>query len=104
MAVQKVKVLGLDNTNRVAFVTLSAFYRDAAELMERCLLEPHEERYEIRMVTALDLNEEDGALFDLLDECENPFYLFTDNFEQWMKREKAFNHFWVKGSANEFYT
>lgn len=107
MAKDSIQVLALNDDNHdICFVTRAFYFHDAASFMQKCLLKPHEENYEVRYVALTEMSGDEDeaiALFDTVA-CEyNPETLFYRDREQWYTREKAFNELWEQGIKEYFY-
>lgn len=103
-----IQVLALDDDNHsVCFVTRGAYYSDAASFMKACLLKPHNSRYEVRMVTLVDFEDQEDwdieRAFDCLACVYDPAELFMKDPDRWHERELAFNLFWERGNKEYFY-
>lgn len=66
---KKIQVLALnDDYHDVNYVTKDCFYYNVEEFMKKCLLKPHNEEYEVRVVYYTKLEEESKEMiaFDYL--------------------------------------
>ena len=110
MIMNAIKVLALNDDNHTpCFVTLGAYYSDAAEFMRECLLKPHTSTYKVAYVSLVDTalpesmsDEEFMEIFDRVATCYNPNRLFMKDEKAWREREKAFDALWHMGSEEDF--
>lgn len=66
---KKIQVLALDDDyHDINYVTKDCFYYNVEEFMKKCLLKPHSEEYEVRMVRYINLEEDSKEMiaFDYL--------------------------------------
>ena len=105
-----IKVLALaDDNHPVCFVTIGAYYSNAAEFMSKCLLKPHDTTYQVKLFSLVDTEvpakyDENTVMdhFDMLTCCSNPSALLMRDESAWRKREKAFAFCWKYGEE-DFY-
>ena len=66
---KKIQVLALDDDyHDINYVTKDCYYYNVEEFMKKCLLKPHNEEYEVRMVHYINLDEDSKEMmaFDCL--------------------------------------
>ena len=100
----KIKVLVLNDDNHdKAYVTISKYYGNCANFAKECLLQPHEDEYEMREVYICDPQGELAAMdedeficaFELLE--QDPMDLLAKRRALYNQRRKMFDLFWKNG-------
>ena len=100
----KIKVLALNDDNHErAYVTLNSYYSNCADFAKDCLLQPHNNEYEVREVYICDpqgalaeMSEDDFIMaFELLE--QRPMALLAKSRALYDARNNKFELFWENG-------